>query len=138
MESKALFSITFHAPVTQLFSYVSIINPITGQSKKVMALWDTGCTMSVITAPIARFLQLHQKGVSTFRGLGTIRQKPTYSVLIQFQSNSPSVPLHVVETDFIEEEIEMLIGMDLILQGDFRVTRIDGNTSFSFDYKGYS
>lgn len=137
MESKALFSITFHAPVTQLFSYVSIINPITGQSKKVMALWDTGCTMSVITAPVARFLQLHQKGVSTFRGLGTVRQKPTYSVLIQFQSNSPSVPLHVVETDFIEEEIEMLIGMDIISTGDLLITQREGRTAFSFTWKNY-
>lgn len=137
MESKALFSITFREPVRQLFSYVNIIHPITGQAKKIIALWDTGCTTSVITAPLAQELHLTQKDLSTFRGLGTVQQRPTYNLLLQFQKNIPAVPLHVVETDFIENEIDMLIGMDLIIQGDFHITGKDGNISFSFDYKGY-
>ncbi len=100
-------------------------------AKEFAAIWDTGATGSVITKKVVDDCKLKPIGmakVSTAQGETT---KNVYLASI-FLPNKVAFPqVRVVEGN-ITGDFEVLIGMDIISQGDFAVTNKDGKTVFSF------
>lgn len=137
MESKARFSITFTEKTDSIFSYVLTVNHRTQDQDRIIAIWDTGCTATVITAALARRLKLKPCGQSTFRGLGATKQSPVYTLDVIIEPTIPPFTVQAVQTDYIDDETDMLIGMDIISTGDLFVTRRSGHTTFSFTWKNY-
>lgn len=98
-------------------------------SQKWVALWDTGATNSVITKSVIDTLGLKpvmKTSASTPQGT-----YDTYCYYIDL-----FLPNHVIIPKLLVMEGEpfgcdILIGMDVILQGDFAVTH-NGKTVFSF------
>ncbi len=100
-------------------------------AKKFTAIWDTGATGSVITQkvvnecglkPIGRTKVYHAKGETT---------TAVYLASV-FLPNKVAFPqLRMIEGN-IAGDAEVLIGMDIIGEGDFAVTNKDGKTTFSF------
>lgn len=94
-------------------------------------LWDTGASKSSITRRIVDDLQLIPVGsanISTANGVVTVN---TYFVDI-------GLPNHVIVQNVLVscadlgDDIDVLIGMDIIKHGDFAITNTENCTTFSF------
>lgn len=95
-----------------------------------IALWDTGATCSVITKKVVE--NLHLKPVSVSKAHTPSGEYEAYCYYIDL-----FLPNYVVIRNLLVMEGEpagcdILIGMDVIAQGDFAVTNYQGKTTFSF------
>jgi len=98
--------------------------------KSYTALWDTGATSTVITKKVATDLGLKPIGktqVSHADGKSTVN---VYAVNV-YLPNSVAFSL-VKVTEGILSGFDVLIGMDIISQGDFAISNYNGKTKFSF------
>lgn len=95
-----------------------------------IAIWDTGATSSVITRKVVEALGL--KPVSIAKAHTPSGEDVAYCYYIDL-----FLPNRVVIRNLLVMELEpagcdILIGMDVIGQGDFAVTNYQGKTTFSF------
>ena len=97
---------------------------------KIRALWDTGTNKTVISRDIAKELSLE----SVDRGfLGTASggtPSDTYKVNIYLPSGIEVNNIEVIDGAIKPHDI--LIGMDIITQGDFAISNFNGKTTFIF------
>ena len=101
-------------------------------NQKWVALWDTGASNTVITKSVVDALAL--KPVSM--GVATTPQG-TYNAYMYYIDLY--LPNHVVFPKLLVMEgqpagCNILIGMDVIGQGDFAVSNFNGETVFSYRY----
>jgi hypothetical protein len=99
--------------------------------KKFSAIWDTGATNSVITQKIIDVCQLKPIGMSRVNTANGPVDCPVFLVNLMLPSNVGIHHLRVTRGQ-ISDDIDMLIGMDVITKGDFVITNFNGNTVFSF------
>ncbi|OJU35114.1 MAG: hypothetical protein BGN96_05125 [Bacteroidales bacterium 45-6] len=93
-------------------------------------LWDTGATNTVITQRVVDELGLIPTGVSnSFHANGQTRVN-TYLINIVLPNGVGFQAITVAEG--ILNGFDVLIGMDIITQGDFSVTHTSKETVFSF------
>ena len=100
---------------------------------EVQAIWDTGATHTVITASLAKKCGLKPISIAEVYNAGDKKPKRAhvYMINLHLPSNVGFSSLRVTE-GILRGEPEMLIGMDIISQGDFAVTNKDGKTVMSF------
>jgi len=121
-----------------LFSEIQIAHPFAPSSipksllpKKYRGIWDTGATGSAITQKVIDDVGL--KPTSMVK-VNTASQKevPTEVYLISvFLPNRVCIPqLKVTRANLVGTEV--LLGMDIISEGDFAVTNENGKTVLSF------
>ena len=94
-------------------------------------LWDTGASMSSITQRIADELSLIPVGktnISTANGIVAVN---TYFVDIGLP-NGVTVQNVLVSCSDLGDDVDLLIGMDVIRHGDFSITNVNNKTTFSF------
>ena len=94
-------------------------------------LWDTGASKSSITQRVVDDLGLIPMGnanICTANGIVTVN---TYFVDIGLP-NRIVIPNVLVSCADLGEDIDMLIGMDIIRLGDFSITNMNNRTTFSF------
>lgn len=104
-------------------------NPYT--PKMWRGLWDTGASRSSITQRIVNDLSLIPIGknnVSTANGIVPVN---TYFVDIGLP-NGVTVQNVLVTCCDLGQDIDILIGMDIIRHGDFSITNVNNKTTFSF------
>lgn len=94
------------------------------------AIWDTGATNSVITQKVIDACSLVATGVAEVHGVNSTSLSDTYLVNIVLPNKFIVSGARVTKGDLPDAEI--LIGMDVINQGDFAVTNHGGKTIFSF------
>ena len=118
-------------------THVGICEPFVGipttQLKCVdfIAIWDTGATGSAITARAAQALNLQPTGLKMVYTAAGKAEKNTYLVNIMLPSNVGVQNVTVTEAD-LGDQIDVLVGMDIITLGDFSITNVGGNTTMSF------
>lgn len=94
-------------------------------------LWDTGATNSMISERVVSACGLIPVNFGESRhAQGTTSHVPIYLVNIHLPNNVEFVGVEVMQGSFTQTDV--LIGMDIIAQGDFAVTHPDGNTKFTF------
>ncbi len=105
-------------------------NQQTNPYKPYKALWDTGATGTVITKKVVDDLGLKQIGVTkVFHGDGSTDQPVYYiNILLPHRVGFP----YVRATEGKLTGFDVLVGMDIIVKGDFAITNSDGKTTFSF------
>lgn len=94
-------------------------------------LWDTGASMSSITQRIVDDISLIPVGrinTSTANGVVPVN---TYFVDIGLP-NGVTVKNVLVSCCDLGDDIDILIGMDIIKFGDFSITNTNNKTTFSF------
>jgi hypothetical protein len=97
------------------------------------AIWDTGATNSVITPQVAAQCSLAQIGVTRVSGVNSSQRSPTYLIALGLPNRVLITPLRVSANDICPESgCNVLIGMDVISQGDFAVSNFEGHTNFTF------
>ena len=97
------------------------------------AAWDTGATNTVITPEIVTALGLkpnEKHAVSTLNGIIEVN---TYLIDLCFENGYKINNLQVFSgEDYSDFDYDVLIGMDIITQGDFCVSAFQDETVFSF------
>jgi predicted aspartyl protease len=94
-------------------------------------LWDTGASRSSITQRIVDDLNLIPVGntnISTANGIVTVN---TYFVDFGLP-NGITIKDVLVSCADLGNDIDVLIGMDIIRHGDFSITNVNNKTTFSF------
>jgi hypothetical protein len=94
------------------------------------AIWDTGATNSVISQAVIQKCGLAATGMAKVHGVHGVQTKPTYLVNIELPDKVVFAAMRVTEGEVADGD--MLIGMDIISQGDFSVTNCDGRSQFSY------
>lgn len=105
-----------------------------GQSKTIVkAVWDTGATCTCISPTLANELKLQKVGeAAVISASHTVDRTNIYKVDIIVSDNIRFSDVCVCEMNIQYQQIGILIGMDLISQGDFAVSNFNGQTTFTF------
>lgn len=106
-------------------------NTISYIPKMWKGLWDTGASRSSITQRIVDDLSLIPIGntkISTANGEVVVN---TYLVDVGLP-NGVTIKNVLVTCSNLGDNIDVLIGMDIIKHGDFSITNVDNKTTFSF------
>lgn len=94
------------------------------------AVWDTGATNTVISPEVVEALGLKPTGKSSISAYGGVVETCTYKIDLCFENGYKIQNLEVMSGDY--SDYDVLIGMDVITQGDFCISTVDGKTSFCF------
>lgn len=97
----------------------------------VSALWDTGASKSVISAPLAKKLGLVAVGSAPVDHAGGNSTHATYLVSFGLPNGVGVSGLLVTESPTFPG-FDVLVGMDVIAMGDFSITNVGGQTWMSF------
>lgn len=125
------FTITEETIVNQLLVPADIVNPLTGERFKTVALWDTGAASTVITSKIAARLGLTITGTIVTKGLHAKRKVCQYHAAIHIGDIRLTLPVTEC-SKAISPQVECVIGMDIISQGDMALTNHGGRTTLTF------
>lgn len=99
------------------------------------ALWDTGATNSMVSRRVLDELKLAPSGRVTVVGIGSgdearEEERDTFLVNINLPNNVTVVGVRVAE-GFVSGA-DVLLGMDIITQGDLAITNVGGQTWWTF------
>ena len=114
----------------RLFSKVILINGATRGDFD--ALWDTGANTSCISHDVVQALGLVATGRVPIHTPSGTRVSRTYLVDIQLPNNVIVHGVQVCDSEIGGQGIGVLIGMNIINQGDFAVSNFQGKTVFTF------
>lgn len=129
------FTTSFDGHSNQLYNDVRI--SANGSIITVRALWDTGATMSAISHSVVSDLNLVSTGKQLVATPTGKKEVDTYCVDGTLPNNVNFDGLIVIDSEIGSQKaggapIGMLIGMDIIGQGDFAVTNHNGKTVFTY------
>lgn len=96
------------------------------------AIWDTGATGSTITKKVAETLSLVPISQMWVQGVHSKVEKNVYAISLVLPNKVVIPYLSVTECDALAGGFDLLIGMDVIGMGDFAITNVNGQTTFSF------
>ena len=120
-------------------AFPASIDPTISKSSRCTALWDTGATGTCVSDKLASKLCLESFGETIVQHAAGQSLMKTYLVdiilpLSSAKSSKPALTLvNVVATEFLAgQDIDIIIGMDIISSGDFALTHRGGNSTFSF------
>lgn len=134
-ESKS-FTIQFSAIARDIISDIGISLPggleqAPGAKFQLKALWDTGATHCVITKKTAQLIGLKPIGITPVTHAGGNDFVNEYLVNIYLPNLFCINTIRVTECSD-EVHFDVIIGMNVITQGDFSITNIGNKTCVSF------
>lgn len=130
------FTIRYGQIVESVVTECIVSNVKTEDSSKLneeircLAIWDSGATSSLITRNIIDKLNLQPVGVCQVAGIHGTEYEYTYYVNLIVPGEMTFNTLEVTEGDL--EDIDVLIGMDVITQGDFCISNGNNETIVTF------
>ncbi len=115
-----------------IFMDVVVSAPGSDEKWSVTALWDTGANVSVICESVAKNLGLEVKGAAELRYANGLQRSNIYKIDLALSKDV------VFKNHFVREcrdggNFEMVIGMDIISRGNFRILNRSGKTVFEFE-----
>ena len=120
--------------VTESYVYAPTDLTQGGAVKRVKiqrSLWDTGASVTLISARVAKVLGLTSIGKSGVSGYNQgIDVKDTFLVHIGLPTGD--IITNIMAMEFDTDEYDVVIGMDVICNGDLAITNKDESTTFSF------
>lgn len=96
------------------------------------AQWDTGATSTCISKKVIQKLDMVHSGKSYLGTLSGEEYVKTYFIKVILPNDVTVTDVRAVESDIENWGIDILIGMDIILLGDFAISNYDGKTQFTF------
>lgn len=111
-----------------IISPVKIVNPATMAEFDSHGIWDTGATSSCITKNMASRLALIKVGETKVKGVHGIKDNVSvFAIKIILNNENVTFTLAVTECDQLldDNSAELLIGMDVISQGDFIISNLN-------------
>ena len=134
------FSLNFTGLINRIISDIAIsevFDPQTPPAKRpqhlgTTASWDTGATQCIITRDTALKLNLKSVGKVIANHGGGASEHSTHLVNLILPNQVGLAGVQVIEMEHIQDNFGVIIGMDIISQGDFSITNFNGKTCFSF------
>jgi len=121
-----------------LESVVKIFPPVLDITKgpdrttaDLRGIWDTGASGTMITQLVVDELGLHPIGKTDVHHADGVTNSPVFLVDLQLPMNVVMQGLNVT-LGKLPAGFDVLIGMDVITQGDFAITNVGGVTNMSF------
>lgn len=123
----------------RIVSDIWLCSPDKGNTNatRIRALWDTGCSSSIISKRVADFLNLPTVGVRSFRtpfGVKRTCKMTQAKVCIVLGAELLTIDVGVNEKPNSDLDCDITLGLDFITQGDFAITHDDGQLVLSFCY----
>ncbi len=94
-------------------------------------MWDTGSQYTFLSSRIIEALQLKPSGVAEVSGIGGISDANVYVVHIVLPSGDAVVNVEALGSDY--SDYDVIIGMDIIVLGEFHFDKVDDHSVFSFN-----
>ena len=116
--------------VGQGMSVQEIQSGLTPPVIELEAVWDTGAEMSSISHRVVQALGLKPISKAKNYTAAGVVDVYVYVINLHLPMGVGVALLPVTGNDL--GDVDMLIGMDVISQGDFAVTNVGGQTTFSF------
>ena len=129
------FTKRYDSVVSQIILPCGVSEPITDLSQEIEtktfdALWDTGATCTVISNKVAISLGLESVAKTTINHANGQSIVNLHEISLTLPNKTLLPFITVVETTL--SGFDMLIGMDVISQGDLAISNKNGKTTFSF------
>jgi predicted aspartyl protease len=99
--------------------------------KKYTAIWDTGATNTVLTQKVADECGLKPISLVEVHGVQGKHTTEVYLVTVALPNGIAFTSVRVTK-GILAGGVDVLIGMDMITQGDFAITHHNGKTCFTF------
>ena len=135
MPDKKLETFYYRFPCIQkrIITPVNICNASTDKiiSSTTNALWDTGATISAITPKLVKELNFIPVGTVAVRGITGFMDVEFILATIQLPSGLLQQNIKMAVCDF-SQDINIILGMDIITLGDFELLHGSNQTNFSF------
>ncbi len=96
------------------------------------ALWDTGATHTSISDRLAAQLDLEPFAFVEVATSAGLVQMPIYSVHFVLPSRLVFLNIQAIGFIYTDDDCDIIIGMDIMTQGDLSMTNMEGRTVFSF------
>lgn len=128
--SRNAFTIGYDEIRLRAISKITISNE--GSSVEVDAKWDTGASTSCISTRIAADLGLLPERKATVFSADSVTETNAYRVNIILPNGHVCDDILVFGVALKNHNVDALIGMDIITQGDFSVSNYNGKTTFTF------
>ena len=103
-----------------------------GKSIKSIALWDTGATSCCISKEVVDGLSLIATGKINIHTPNGVSEANTYLVDILLPNKVKINDVRVADSEIGMQGFGMLIGMNIINQGNFAVSNSHDKTTFTF------
>lgn len=116
----------------QLTSPVNVVVPNTNNSYQYLAIWDTGATGTVITQQVVNNLGLVPTGMAVVHTANGSVNQNTYIIDIALSDTIILQDLTVTCAPSLSGGCNVLIGMDIVSQGDLSITNLNNITCMSF------
>lgn len=117
--------------ITEVYLYpssnTSLFKPL-----KLKALWDTGADYCMVSEEIINNLDLSCMGTRGMETAGGIINTELYSIGVSIPNFASFSG--ILATKSYMDEYDLIIGMNLIKQGNFSINNYGGKTTFSFTY----
>jgi hypothetical protein len=107
-----------------------LLDSVPSHAREVLALWDTGATNSMISEKVARELGLVSTGFAPSYNTTGFAIVNKYDINIYLPCGIIFTCCPVLGGTF--NNIELLIGMDVMAYGDFALSHPNGQTKFTF------
>jgi predicted aspartyl protease len=121
-----------------LTSSVRVYSPVLDQTKgpdkqttDLTGIWDTGATGTMITQRVVTELGIQPVGRTEVHHAQGSDESPVYLVDLQLPMKVVIQGL-TVTLGQLPQGVDVLIGMDVIVAGDFSITNVGGQTTMSF------
>lgn len=108
------------------------------RSKPFKCLWDTGASLSLVSPGVAESLRLHvvDESVRVRSGFGVSAEVSMRVAFLHVVLGAIPLELKVgvVESPCSDDDIDVVLGLDLIARGSFAISYERGQLLFSFCY----
>lgn len=133
-KSYDAFTIQIDQLLNELRSPIKIAKVNEREVWNTWAIWDTGATNSSITSKVVKELGLKPVGKVSVIGVNDEQEVSTYLVDVHLPQSVRVTKVLVSECKSLDDkdEVGVLIGMDIILIGDFAVSNFNSKTTFTF------
>lgn len=124
----------FNGIKNEIITDVKVKNGMTDQQLSTKGLWDTGAQNSAITKKAAQKLGLVGLQKVNIRGVHGVKEVDVFFIEIFLNNENITVPCRVTECDELSNDgsVDLLLGMNVISNGDFVISNHAGNTVMTF------
>lgn len=127
---SSAFTIGYKNVMNKLLTEIEII--YNDASMKTVALWDTGATNCCISKEVVNELSLIATGKIGMQTPNGQSEANTYLVDINLPNDVKINDVQVADSEIGLQKIGMLIGMNIINQGDLAISHYNSKTVFTF------
>ena len=124
----------FNGLKNEIITEVKVKNGLSTEILTTKGLWDTGAQYSAITRKAAQQLNLLPISKANIRGVHGMKEVNVYLIQIFLNNPNITVPSLVTECEELSNDgsVDLLLGMNVISQGDFVVSNYKNSTIMTF------